>query len=325
MHVYLVWGAMTMYNKYFVLPADGSEVKEWADEYAMAGFPGCISSGDATHIGMLRCHHRLKQHHKSFKLNMPTRTYNMHVTHRRRILHSTPGHPGRWNDQSLQRFDSYCSLLYEGDRFQDLVFELNQLSSDGSMKTVRYCGAWEMRWSTTATCPDALQQMDRVLQKDVECTFGILKVRFRVLKTEIPLHGVDVCDRIWLTCCALHNFLLEEDGLDERWNASRYLFEEGTHDEEDRRRYLGGPAALHDTSGVGVGTDVQRSDCLGTVFEGGGGGQNADEDELVYVQKLDLTYFKSKLVGHFDICWKQHKIRWPSRTGSDPPPTIYEH
>mmetsp|Transcript_42182 Transcript_42182/g.89733 ORF Transcript_42182/g.89733 Transcript_42182/m.89733 type:complete len:97 (+) Transcript_42182:867-1157(+) len=84
-----------------VLPANGVEAQEWADDYVMAGFPGCISSGDATHIGMLKCFYKLKQHNKSFKLNMPSRTYNTHVTHRRRILHSTPGHPGRWNDQTL--------------------------------------------------------------------------------------------------------------------------------------------------------------------------------------------------------------------------------
>ena len=55
------------------------------------------------------------------------------------------------------------------------------------------------------------------MRKDVECTFGILKARFGILKSGIPLHGEEACDEIWLTCCALHNFLLKEDGLDEGW------------------------------------------------------------------------------------------------------------
>lgn len=50
------------------------------------------------------------------------------------------------------------------------------------------------------------------LRKDVECTFGILKGRWRILKTGIA------ADNVWLTCCALHsNLLLDVDGLSEGW------------------------------------------------------------------------------------------------------------
>ena len=44
LHVYLHWGSTTLYDKYVTLPADGDEAREWATEYAMAGFPGCIGS-----------------------------------------------------------------------------------------------------------------------------------------------------------------------------------------------------------------------------------------------------------------------------------------
>jgi hypothetical protein len=56
------------------------------------------------------------------------------------------------------------------------------------------------------------------MRKDVECAFGILKGRFRILKTGVRVHGVEATDKIWLTCCALHNFVLEADGLNEQWN-----------------------------------------------------------------------------------------------------------
>ena len=52
-------------------------------------------------------------------------------------------------------------------------------------------------------------------RKDAKCTFGIPKGRFHILKTGISLEGPMAADRVWLTCCALHNFLLEEDGLDD--------------------------------------------------------------------------------------------------------------
>ena len=37
------------------------------------------------------------------------------------------------------------------------------------------------------------------IRKDVECTFGILKGRFRILKAGMILHGVDVVNDIWKT------------------------------------------------------------------------------------------------------------------------------
>ena len=51
----------------------------------------------------------------------------------------------------------------------------------------------------------------------MECTFGILKGRFRVLKTGVRLAGTESADNMFMTCCALHNLQLEIDGLDRKW------------------------------------------------------------------------------------------------------------
>ncbi len=53
--------------------------------------------------------------------------------------------------------------------------------------------------------------------KDVECTFVILKGRWRILKSGVQIYGVDSADYVWFTCCALHNWLLDIDGLSEKW------------------------------------------------------------------------------------------------------------
>mmetsp|Transcript_2588 Transcript_2588/g.3868 ORF Transcript_2588/g.3868 Transcript_2588/m.3868 type:complete len:105 (-) Transcript_2588:443-757(-) len=44
------------------------------------------------------------------------------------------------------------------------------------------------------------------IRKDVECTFGIMKGRFRILKTGIALHGIEATDKVWMTCCGLITF-----------------------------------------------------------------------------------------------------------------------
>ena len=38
------------------------------------------------------------------------------------------------------------------------------------------------------------------------------------MKSGIRLQGVDAVDKIWLTCCALHNWFLEIDGLNAEWS-----------------------------------------------------------------------------------------------------------
>ena len=63
------------------------------------------------------------------------------------------------------------------------------------------------------------------MRKDVECTFGILKGRFRILKAGIRCHGVKVVDKIWKTCRALHDMLLEVDGISGEWDGINFLFD----------------------------------------------------------------------------------------------------
>ena len=49
------------------------------------------------------------------------------------------------------------------------------------------------------------------LRKDVECTFDILKKRFMVLKNPIRFEKPGVIQDMFVTCCAMHNALLEYD------------------------------------------------------------------------------------------------------------------
>ncbi len=55
------------------------------------------------------------------------------------------------------------------------------------------------------------------VRKDVECCFGSIKQRFRILKNPIEYHTKDSIDNVFFTCCILHNMLLQFDGLDRRW------------------------------------------------------------------------------------------------------------
>ncbi len=62
--------------------------------------------------------------------------------------------------------------------------------------------------------PNATQEgifttnLESVLQ-DAECTFGILKKRRKVLNHGFKHCDIVRCEQIFITCCVLHNFLLD--------------------------------------------------------------------------------------------------------------------
>ena len=53
-----------------------------------------------------------------------TCSYNITVNHRRRIIHSTRGGPGRWNDKTMILFDTFVKGIHDNDYLHDVEFEL---------------------------------------------------------------------------------------------------------------------------------------------------------------------------------------------------------
>jgi hypothetical protein len=54
------------------------------------------------------------------------------------------------------------------------------------------------------------------IRKDVECTFGILKKRWRILDYGLQYRNMHKCEKLFWVCCILHNMLLElpeDDGF----------------------------------------------------------------------------------------------------------------
>ncbi len=220
-------------------------------------------------------------------------------------------------------FNDFVRGIYEGSLMEDVSFELLERNAQGHINSVRYKGPWlivdngYLNWSTTVPPLKVTADEKEIrwsqwlesLRKDVECTFGILKVHWRILKTGIRLHGVEVADDIWMTCCALHNMLLAIDGLDTEWNGTI-----GMHDSDDVINNLP-PFALqclqnqnisprsYDASGIGAGEDLEELIEAQTT---------SVPDDDVYdtniaadrvVKKCSMKYFRKKLIMHFDILW----------------------
>jgi hypothetical protein len=93
---------------------------------------------------------------------------------------------------------------------------------NGEVVRVKYRGVWTLvdngyhAWANTlppfsnnSAFRDEIPWSEWLesMRKDVECTFGIMKGRWRILKTGVRLHKVQSVDMIWAACCALHNII----------------------------------------------------------------------------------------------------------------------
>ena len=340
-HKFIEVGSTILYDRYVNTPVNIEMVKEHMVEFELAGMPGAFGSTDATHIVHKRCSWRIRRAHLGHKTKYTTRTYNLTVNHRRRILGSTCGHPGSWNDKTLVLFDNFIRDIKRGDLLNDYTFELFERREDGEVVPITYKGVWFLvdngyhNWSTTV--PPFTNTILRKevrwsewlesMRKDVKCTFGILKGRWRILKTGVMLHSSKNVDQIWLTCCALHNMLLDVDGLDEPWDGVRIPTSIWVNGEfsciEDEEcpmviRRIMSPAEIRnfDTTATGLGGPPPTAE------------EDAEDDlnnnvvipngTIRNVRDLTLQYFRSKLVEHFDIQFTKNAIVWPKRRNNKP-------
>ena len=133
--------------------------------------------------------------------------------------------------------------------------------------------------------------------------------------------GVDKVYEIWLTCCALHNWLLDIDGLSNKWNdgvlVSDWDGELGQMDFDGLRESI--PISIaqlstnldprnFDLSNMGPGEDV-----VGEIYHGDRGEEeDMDHDDLMTpVNSTSLVYIRRQLVVHFLIMFARNLIKWP--------------
>jgi Plant transposon protein len=177
----------------------------------------------------------------------------------------------------------------------------------------------ELRWSKWVES----------MQKYVECTLGILKCRFRVLKTGVRVHCLEAADNLWCTCCALQNMFLNADGLDDAWDG-----ELGNHSVKDTIQYLDNEEINYDTSSFGYGSDFikdgfnTRIDSVDEFVdpeneevvdadidtEKDTNADNVDAN-IISVNSCSHAMFCEKVINHFDIMFQNNEVKRPTRSG----------
>lgn len=152
------------------------------------------------------------------------------------------------------------------------------------------------------------------------------------MKTGIRLEGAVACDRIWFMCCALHNMLLEVDGIHLQWEEGARGDWEGDYGEnnvDECRRFA--PFAIRRLNNPQLqefgSREHENSAARNVRMVDGDREVDADDDndeDLVTAERRDangaiflnsLSYhdFRERLVVRFDILHRKNQIEWPQR------------
>ena len=226
--------------EYIKVPDTVKELRQISKSYEERGFPGACGSVDGVQIAWEGCPHAYRVSFTG-KEKYPTLGFNVTVGHDYRILHVCSMFAGRFNDKTKVLYDEYVNRLrtdfYDG-------FTYTVYDSDGVPSTMKIpyliCDGGYHKWlqlmcgfkTTSKEYLSLFSKLLESLRKDVECTFGVLKKRFKILKVPLLFRDVSFIEDLFITCCVLHNWLLDHDS---QFNTSQFRVTGRSH---DRRRVL---------------------------------------------------------------------------------------
>ena len=148
------------------------------------------------------------------------------------------------------------------------------------------------------------------MRKDVECTFGIMKQRFSILRYGVRMEKIKNVDEIWLTCCALHNKLIFIDGLDKDWD----IFKEVNNNVNQSNNETN--TVPFSISRLNRNLNSFNSHCMNIIHESVFKEYTINGNRVVNKMPLDL--FRQCLINHFDIRFKMNSIKWPKHIKNKP-------
>jgi hypothetical protein len=208
-----------MRDEQIFMPWNISELVKIEKCYNAVGLPGCSGSVDVVHVKWSNCpsgdYNRAKG-----KETFPSLGFECITDFNHWILLVYGPHFGSHNDMDIVKTDSYVRSMTKSHLHRDARW--SYYGDQGHVRTHRgsyfICNNGYLRWPTTicpfmrvdCSSPEGFfsSNLERV-RKDVKCTFGILKKRWRVLNNGFVQREMEVCSKIFITCCWLNNFLVD--------------------------------------------------------------------------------------------------------------------
>lgn len=291
-------------------PRTETEIESILKRSSMRGFPGCLGYMDGVHVHWDKCPSKWR-HMAVGKNAYPSIGWQCAVNHQRRFMSVSRASLGGVNDQTACKFDKFVKQLRHDKLYTEMTYMI--YDKDGELHEEK--GLWLNVDGGYLDIPELLvgnpTDLDHFMnywtcfmeseRKHVECAFGILKSRFRILKLPIRMHSFDDIDNMFVTCCILHNMCLDFDGFDDDWNLGTCTedgsFEEGDDgyfSDDDHHKFYWSQNLFYDITPDIDYTIMGSVRCvLGT-----------DRDSKSFCIK------RNKLAQHWYYMYRQRKIVW---------------
>jgi hypothetical protein len=198
---------------------------------------------DCTHVTWLKCPKELINSCKGREKHATVK-FQVVCDHTRKILYCSGWYPGAMHDIAVCRNDQFSKKCME-ERLKMVEYILfdqygrprkckggHVLVDGGYLKYACFICPQLQRCESSAVYWSELLES---VSKDIECVFGILKARFRILKMQLEVKYASTIEAIFQCCCILHNILLVHDGLDTKYNDEAFwshLSPENDNEEE---------------------------------------------------------------------------------------------
>ncbi|KAL7526183.1 hypothetical protein ACHAWF_001665 [Thalassiosira exigua] len=196
-----------------------NELRDVMKVYEENHLPGACGSIDVVHVKWLNCptgdHNRAKG-----KASYPTMAFEVITDNDRKIFAIGSAQFGTRNDKHIVKLDHNVSRIRTG-----WYNKVRWQFTDGEGEKQTDCGVYlicdggYLQWPELI-CPfkHPIAGSDMCyfstnlesVRKDVECVFGILKKRWRILDNGIRFRNMRVGEMVFVSCCVLHNMMLSE-------------------------------------------------------------------------------------------------------------------
>ncbi|CAM9418251.1 unnamed protein product, partial [Discosporangium mesarthrocarpum] len=181
--------AKGMYKAWISAP-EGEDLKEITATYARLGFPRPVESCDVTHVRWDKAPVSRTVYYTG-KEGFPSIADQVTVDHTRRALAVTAGFAGATNDKTIVRYEPSVDRVKTHEAYTQMEHTLVdsegiEFTEKGTYLIVGFiyhqwrCLMCPLKSARTVTELKWSKRLESV-RKDVECFFGRLKGRFRIL------------------------------------------------------------------------------------------------------------------------------------------------
>ena len=230
-------------DKFIKFPSTVEEVEKVMKSYNKVHLPGCIGRIDVVHIKWANCPagdlNRAKR-----KESYTTLAYEVMTNNDREIFAIARVQFGTRNDKHIVKLDENVKKNNE-HWYRHIIWTYHDMDGNEHQEEGVYliCNGGYLRWPTLI-CP--FKNADKTskhgyfttnlesVRKDVECTLGILKKRWRILDYGLKYCKMADCEKVSAVCCALNNMMLDEMDRD---TSNRVRYNAPTNNVNDKRQH----------------------------------------------------------------------------------------